>query len=263
MNDPYVEAVHYWVEHDDSVDYDTATPFEQEYEQFHVHIDKRHVTIRLKERGASVEKAKQDVEAFIRRWEFDAALYRGRDKFSLRHLHTEMRDNNPPHSPLRGVDASPVFRTMKVGKARARLGFGKYPNPPSMPPVDPDDPVAQRMLSRLDRYHQGRETFAAMAYFCLTMLENNAPPSEGDGRKRTSVHYAISRKVLNGVSRLSSEKGGLEARKRDGINQDLTQGGKDFLIAAVQAFIRRAAERAANPTGILEKVTLGKLPPLN
>ena len=78
-----------------------------------------------------------------------------------------------------------------------------------------------------------------------------------------AVHYAISRKVLNGVSRLSSEKGGSEARKGDGINQDLTQGEKDFLIAAVQTFIRRAAERAANPTGILEKVTLGKLPPLN
>ena len=48
MNDPHVEALHYWVEHDGSVDYSKAQPFEYEFREFWVRLENRKVTVRPK-----------------------------------------------------------------------------------------------------------------------------------------------------------------------------------------------------------------------
>ena len=263
MNDPHVTALHYWVEHNDSVDYDKAPLLEFENDLLHLRLDKRSLTIKPQEHYSSEEEAKKAVEGFVRSWEFSAAVDAGTNRFSLKYLGADLYDRNPPPAPPGVRQVTATFRAVPMtSQVHLRQSRGTYPTPPTSTKTDPDDPVAKAMLSRLNRYHQGRETLAAMAYFCLTMLENNAPTGDGNDKKRTSVHYAISRKVLNGVSRLSSEKGGSEARKGDGINQDLAQGEKDFLIAAVQAFIRRVAEMTANPAGSLEKITLAELPSL-
>ena len=43
MNDPHVTALHYWVNHDDSVDYTDADPLQYEHELFHLEANRRNV----------------------------------------------------------------------------------------------------------------------------------------------------------------------------------------------------------------------------
>lgn len=57
MNDPHVSALHYWVEHDDSVDYDNAEPLDYEDELTEVHMEGRELTLRPKEHYASASEA--------------------------------------------------------------------------------------------------------------------------------------------------------------------------------------------------------------
>ena len=87
-------------------------------------------------------------------------------------------------------------------------------------------------------YLQGREPLASMAYFCLTMLEDKKD------RMTAARKYGIDREVLTKIAKLSSEKGGQEARKARGINRELTPSETRFLQKAIPALIRRAAEVA-------------------
>ena len=73
MNDPHVRAIHYFVEHDDSIDYRDAAPLVCEDELFCIRADKSEVVIEPKNHYTTEEEAKRAVEGFVRRWEFEAA----------------------------------------------------------------------------------------------------------------------------------------------------------------------------------------------
>ncbi len=265
MNDPHVTSLQYWVNHDDSVDYADALPMEHENELFHIRVSGRQVTVRPKSHYASEAEAKAAIENFIRHWEFEAALESGSSSFALGYSGADVIDRNPIPPPPGVVQLSTTARAghPTVGM-RLRESRRFYPSPPSGRLLDPDERHVQAMLSQLDRYHQGRSTLASMAYFCLTTLEGSVPKSNGKANKDklTRDHYAISRRVLEQVRRLSSEKGGYEARKGIGLDKDFTKDERSFLVAAVQALIRRTAERAANPTEPLPKITMAGLPQL-
>ena len=265
MNDPHVKALYYWVEHDESVDYDNAEPLNYEDELAEVHLEKRELTIKPKEHYASTEEARDALEAFIRNWEFDAAVESGSRGFELKYLNADVIDRNPTPPPPGVVEASVSFRagSPKVS-IRARVGKPWYPSPSEGQRLDSSDPTALAMLFRLDRYHQGRETLAAMTYFCLTVLGNRVSATKGTTETRKAVrdHYYISADLQRRVAGLSSGKGGAEARKADGMKQDFTEEERAFLVAAVKAFTRRMAEKAANPTTELKMITLADLPHL-
>ena len=125
-----------------------------------------------------------------------------------------------------------------------------YPAPPSGPAIEPDDPDASFMLSRLDLYRQGREPLAGVANLCLTVLEDSARQvavGEENKRKTAANHYRIARRILERVGTLSAKKGGPVARKAEGRSDPFTKEETRFLEAAVTVFIRRAAEEAADP----------------
>ena len=258
MNDPHVATLHYRVEHDDSLDYTNADPMEHDDDLIHVEISGRQVTIRPKEHYATVEEAKAAVEPFVRRWEFGATLESGSRAFSLRYSSAEVIDLNPPPTPPGVVraNAGPIVAHVTLSTARGTVGKKSYPRPPSGPALDPDVPEVHAMVSRLDRYHQGRTTLADTAYFCLTVLEDRFPKGVKDRRGKVSHYYGICPIVIDQVGRLSSGKGGpLEARKSNGRHEDYTQEDRDFLVNATRAFIRRAAEKAAAPDGSFTEIT--------
>ena len=268
MNDPHVTALHYWVNHDDSVDYDDAQPLEFENELFHFRVNKKKVTIRPKVHFATEEEAREAVELLVRNWEFDAALDSGSNRFSLIYGWTDICDRNPTPTPTpAGViqlsaqgHFAPATGSVTV-KTRRRF----YPDPPSSPTLYVDAPHVQAMLSRLERYYKGGEPLGSMAYFCLTTLQDSVPKfvGEGEEEKRTRDYYAISRRVQKLVSRLSSEKGGSEARKGAGFDKNFTKEERTFLEAAVRAIIRRAAEKHTNPELSLPAITLADFPPVS
>ena len=175
-------------------------------------------------------------------------------------------DRNPPPSPPGTVQVRATIRSApSTVSARVRVQKKTYPSIPSGQPINADVPVAQAMLSQLELYHKGRALLAPMAYFCLTALEGSIPQDvEGtNADQRTREYYAISRTVLRKVRNLSSSKGGSEARKGNAVSEDFKKEERSFLLAAVQAFIRRAAERATWPDSVLPRITMADLPAIH
>ena len=164
---------------------------------------------------------------------------------------------------LNRSDKSRILRRYFPGMTR-NSEMSTEPSPPSGLELDSSNQTALAMLSRLDRYHQGRETLAAMSYFCLTVMGDSAPAAKRTTGTRKAVrdYYHISVEVQTKVSALSSEKGGNEARKAEGLQQEFTNEEKKFLLTAVQSFTRRVAERAENPATILEMITMADMPRL-
>ena len=265
MNDPHVTALHYWVEHDDSVDYDIAVPLCHEDELVKVHLEKRELTLHPKEHYASSQEAREAVAGFIRNWEFDATVEAGSRQFELKYMYADIIDRKPAPSPPGVVNASMSARAgfPKVS-LHLTVGKAKYPSPPARLELDSSNPTALAMLSRLDRYHQGRETLAAMSYFCLTVMWDSAKIAKGTTSAMQAVrdYYAITPNLQGRVSDLSTNRGGGEARKGTGLQREFTNEERGFLLAAVKAFTRRAAERAASPDANLRMITMADMPPL-
>ena len=267
MNDPHVEAIHYFVEHDDSVDYNDVPPLAFDSDLFRVRAEKLEVVFEPKGHYATEVDARNAVEGLVRRWEFEAALHARCSKFRLVYAGVDKIDRNPPPPPPGVVNVGPVTFRGRPPRMRARVTTvaTSYPAPPGGPAIDPSDPDASFMLYRLDLYRQGREPLAGAANVCLTVLEYSALQAtgcKGSKRKAAAIHYQIAMPVLNKVAMLSAKKGGPVARKAEGRNDPYTQEESRFLEAAVAAFVRRAAERAADPNGNLSVITMADLPKL-
>ena len=176
MNDPHVKAIHYFIEHADSVDYRDAAPLAYEDDLFCVRADKGEVVLEPKDHYATEEEAKRAAEAFVRRWEFQAALCAGSRSFKLVYARVDIIDRNPPLPPQGLVIAGPVNFHFRVPEAQVWITkmLTGYPAPPLDQAIDPDDPDASFMLSWLDLYRQGREPLAGVANLCLTVLEDSA-----------------------------------------------------------------------------------------
>ena len=265
MNDPHVNALYYWVEHDESVDYDHAEPLNYEDELAEVHLEKRELTLRPKEHYATSQEARNALEGFIRNWEFEAAVEAGSRQFQLKYMDADVIDRNPTPQPQGVVEVSATFRSgIPRLSVRATVGKPRYPGPSEGTNLDSGNPTALAMLSRLDRHHQGRETLAAMSYFCLTVMWDSAKDATGntDAKQAARDYYAITPNLQGRVSDLSTNRGGGEARKDTGLRQEFTNNERRFLLAAVKAFTRRVAERAANPGMNLQMITIADMPPL-
>ena len=266
MNDSHVQALHYWVSHDDSVDYSGAEPQEYEDDLLYLIVRDGEVTIEPKNHYATEEEALAAIDGFLRHWEFEAAINSGSRRFSLTYAGPDIRDRNPD-SPPPGI--VPVRATVRLRpptmRARVRVGRRKYPDIPTGPTLRLDDAVVQEMLIKIDRYHQGRETLPGMAYFCYTELAKGVVSitgNPGNKTKQVESHYSINSEVLRKVSELSSIGGGTQARKAVGASREFTKKEEEFLIAASKAFVRRAAERASNYGKPLPMITMADLPQL-
>lgn len=265
MNDPHVKAIHYLIDHDDSVDYRAVAPLAFEDDLFRVKAEKLEVVFEPKSHYTTEEEARSAVEGLVRQWEFEVALHVGSRAFRLVFARVVVVDRNPPPPPPGVVRADPVNFHFRVSQPQVRVTkvLAEYPAPPSGLSIDPDDPDASFMLSRLDLYRLGREPLAGVANVCLTVLENSALQASGGkgGKRKAAVnHYQIALTVLDGVAMLSAKKGGPVARKAEGRGNPFTQEETRFLEAAVAEFVRRAAERAADPKGNFPLITMADLP---
>ena len=267
MNDPHVKAIHYFVEHDDTVDYRDAEPLVCDDDLFLIRAIKGEVVLEPKNHYGTEEEAKRAVEGIVRRWEFEAALRSGSRSFRLLYEGVDIIDRNPPPSPPGAVRADPMNFRFRVPQAQARVTkmLAGYPAPHSGPAIEPDDPDAYFMLSRLDLYRQRREPLGSVANLCLTVLEDSASHAtagKGGKRQKAASHYRIDMEVLKRVGILSAKKGGPLARKAEGRRDPFTKEETRFLEAAVTALTRRVAERAADPHGHLAVIAMADLPRL-
>ena len=253
MNDPHVVALEYRIKHGpDVIDWSRAGPLDKEEPGFRMHVEHRRVRFELKEHYASEEAARFAVEAdHIPNWEFDVGLTRGPDAFALRFDHSDIVDRDPPPGPpTLSIRASAGVPTVSIDLA------------PPTPPEFPEPPRAaikrspdvDSMFQHYLRHLGGGEPLPAMAYFCLTKLEQMA-----GGRANAAVTFAISKSVLGRIGELSSSKGGSSARKAIGSTTPYTPEEERFLKSAVKMLIHRAAEVEHGPDPSRTKITLSDI----
>ena len=251
MNDPHVVALHYRVEHDSTYDYDGVPPLYHQVEAFDIRIENKQASFTMKEHYATEEEARKAIEEYIRSWELDAVLRQGLRTFKLRFDRAKIVDRNPtPATPGTVIGRGrPTHVIVTASKARLVISPASYPSPPSRRlKLSPD---VRSMLHRFSGFCEGKEPLPGMAYFCLTVLQASAR-----GRKTAAVKYGINRAVLDRVGCLSSSNGGEGARKADGTRRDFLDGDRQFLEAAVKAFIRRVAEVAHDSSAIRPEITM-------
>ena len=264
MNDPHVVALLYRIKHDRSVDYSEAEPIEREEEAFTVHVRNEQVRFEMKHHYSSTNDAREALDEYIRAWEFAAGLRYGPDAFGLEFTKPEIVDRKPtPGAISLCIDAIEAGARVE---ATLTIGYSAYPAPPSTIKVTDD---ARSMYDRLVRSLAGNEPLASMAYFCLTVLEASVDQlSQDPGRRRKKKRgaaadkYRIEPKVLDEIGRLSTAKGGADARKADGTDTDFTAEDRRFLTEAVKRIIYRMAEAACGSQA-LSTVRLCDLPPLS
>ena len=232
MNDPHVAALIYKIEHGQSVDYRKAQPMDHEETGFSVKVADQQVRFEFKEHYAAEDVARGAIEDYIRAWEFGAGLENGPDYFKLKFDYAQIEDRKPTPGVVM-VHARPARFEVTVGKVTCVVSPGCYPPPPSVVPITPD---VQTMYDRYMGYRQGREPLTTMAYFCLNILERST--EENHPRKAAAKKYGIRLEVLDKIGRLSSGKGGQQARKASGTNNNLTAQDRRFLEKEIKAIIR-------------------------
>lgn len=264
MNDPHVVALHYRIDHGDTIDYSEAEPLNREESGFRLNVEDRKVKFELKEHFATEEQAREAVAEYIRVWEFDATLkYGNPDSFRLVFEKAEIIDRNPTPGEIRISGKLEV--QVAMGSATLTTVVRKYPSPPSDIALNPD---AETMHQRYLGYRGRHELLPSVAYFCLSMLED--PPVQQSAerrklrskRKAAAERFGIDERVLNEIGHLSTSRGEGEARKREGTAQPLTPKERHFLDRALKKIIRRVAERAHTPAGDLRKISFSDLPSL-
>jgi hypothetical protein len=249
MNDPYVVALIYRVKHDASVNYEEALPLEYDCDAFTVRVKDGEARFQMKQHFETAEAAREEVEPFIRRWEFAATLKDGPGKFELLFKHAQIEDRNP--SP--GIIHVSTGDIVLVGmSASVVVGRGRYPDPPEGIAVNAD---VESMLARYSRYREGKDTLAGMSYFCLTVLEESA-----GNRAASASKFNVAESVLRTIGRLTGEKGGVEARKGRGRRSEFTPAERKWLDEALKLLIRRAAEVAYDPAQTRPQITMADLP---
>ncbi len=103
-------------------------------------------------------------------------------------------------------------------------------------------------------YRQGRDSLAAMAYFCLTVLENSTGRQK-NRRRHAATQYNVHQTVLEKLGELTSSKGGRDARKGEGAAHAFTPSERMWIELTVKLLIRRAAEFAHEPNRKLPTIT--------
>ena len=256
MNDPHVVALNYKIEHHSSVDYDKASPLDRSEGDFEIHVEGNDVRFAMNRHYATQSEAIESIQSYIRSWELHAALGNGPNEFKLVFDRPEIEDRDP--TP--GIIVSSHHERITISDSVSHhVSRGAYPRPPSR--TMEFSPEIKLMLDRYVGYRAGREPLTSMANFCLTVLLDTVQ-SEKDRLKAAARHCDIGYRVLKEVGHLCARKGGAEARKALGIDQDLNGQERQFLEEVVKAIIRRTAEIAGNPNGSRDKIVLSGYPDL-
>ena len=252
MNEPYVVALQYKVEHTKSIDYSRAQPCDFRASEFDVRVEEDKVCFMMKAHFATEREARNCVESYILGWELNAALLLGPDCFKLCFDWADVQDRSPTPGIV-SVSARPIRFSFHVSAAQGTVSPASYPPPPSRDLER--SPDVESMLHRYIGYRKNREPLTSMANFCLTVLETAAR-----GRRAIPNRFRIATPVLTRVATLCATKGGVAARKAKGLQTELTQPEQRFLEDAVKAMIRRVAEVAHDPNSPFQQITMSDFP---
>ena len=256
MNDPHVVALNYKVRHGPDFNYSSAKCLCTHTDDFDLRLEDGKVRFVMRGHHATEQEARDAIDDYIRGWELDAALEHGPNAFQLEFDWAEIVDRNPT-SGVTFVRLKPLRVAVSLSTPRIVANPLTYPAPPAKNLAR--SPDVESMYLRYVGYFEGSEPLASMAYFCLTVLEASTGQCR-DKRKAAARKYGFDEQVLKNLGRLCSAKGGADARKAEGLDQEHSSDERQFLHMTVRAIIRRAAEVAHDPRTPLTRITLRDLP---
>ena len=255
MNDPHVVALVYTIKNRRAIHYRGEELLDDAEKDFSVHVKDEQVRFTMKAHYATAEEARAAVREYIERWEFDVALEKGPGKFSLKFVKPEIEDRNPPPGVIEFVGGE------GTGEANPHIIRRRYPPPPC--PDFTITPAVESMYKRWLDYDRDKKELGSRAYFYLTVIQKEANRDRKQSAiKQAARKYGIDSKVLSKIGCLCNNKGGSQARKGKGVEEEFTPQEKRFLEKAMMVIIRRAAEVTHDPNKSRDTIKLSDLPAL-
>ena len=254
MRDPHIESLYYKLKTPETTIYENPPVVNFIRNEFDCHLEDDILTCQMREHFPTVKEARRAVEDFLHSWEIKADLEvgRGEMRFHFKDYHVIDRDPPPPGDP-KNVQLSGAVNFTSNTTAILRVRRGKYPDLPTNFTVTPD---VETLWQRYNKYLDGREELTAMAYFCLTVIQNPA-----GGRRRAAKLYKIQEAILSKLGYLTSEKGDAKtARKfpKGGSLISLSEKETKWIEAVVKILILRAGELANIHS--VQLITMNDLP---
>jgi hypothetical protein len=225
--------------------------FETEDARFRLAVGE--LTCEMKTHFSTAEDARTVVEPILRAWETDADLRLTRGELRFKFDGAEIIDRSPTPSGVVRAMAIGVGAASATGTVFVHVTRGQYPDPPSSFRLNPD---AQSILDRFCGYLDGHEPLLAMAYFCVTVLEQNA--GGRSRRSRASARYRIDKKVLDTMGTLTSKHGDHLSARKASATHPLTGSESAWLEAAVKKLIWQLG----TPEAARSSITMSDLPAL-
>jgi len=254
MPTPHVATLRYRVEPAEGMAFSNSMlPVTHQEDLFSLKLEGGLLILEMKKHFGSISQAKDAVAPFFQRWEVDVYLRSRRKELEFIFDSADVVDLDPPVDGTKVIFLEAAIASSSDVSATLTISLSKYPAPPVHFRLTP---LAETMWNRYRRSLAGDEPLLAMAYFCLTALEQDA-----GSRKSAADRFNVSSTVLDKLGRLTAKGDETEARKITESSPDpLSQSDRDWIDAAIRILIRRAGE--LGDTNALPKIEMGDLPPL-
>ena len=246
MRDPHVESLRYRLKTSATTIYKNPPAVKFTRNEFECYLKDGVLTCRMREHFPTVEEAQRVVEDFLHSWEIKTALELRRDAMKFQFEDSHVIDRNPPppgSSEFNYVSNSGGLKFTGSVTSIHSITLREYPDPPIDFTVTPD---VETLWQRYNNYLDGKEPLPAMAYFCLTLIENKA----GGKKKRESAAklFLIDEKILSMLGNLTTNRGDPKTARKvpeKGKNMIALRNNEEkWIKAAVKILIRRMGELA-------------------
>jgi hypothetical protein len=253
MEDPHVVALYYQVKTEEGFSYEKPAPVSISQPAFDGELTEGRFVARMRQHFPTEEEAKVQVDPYLRAWEVSAALRRGRPEMHFVFDHADVIER----APAQPGDVNLYFRgAMEAfrlsASASAHVTSPKYPQPPTDFKVSP---LVETLWRRYERYVSGREPLFAMAFFCLTAIQEAA-----GSRRDAATKFSLDFEVLSKMGELSSSLGNeLEARKiTNKVPRQATGSERVWIETTIRKIIEHVGAFEAGAP--IKNLTLADLP---
>jgi hypothetical protein len=260
MYDPHVEALTYrFIAHPDIL-FTNTTPQDWTTTAFIARLEDGILTVTPSQHFADPDQARSVIESGLRAWEIYAGLNLGGvEAFRFEYQSARVIDRDPPSDE---PEARVTHVTSIAADARLVRNESEYPQPPGGFATSFE---VETMWGRWWGYRQGREPLAAMAYFCLTVLEKNVGGDGRAARQGIASRYEVDKRVLDKLGDLTGDVGDLSGGARKAHLKESrphTDAELGWIEEVIQALIRRAGEYAADSNAQRTRLTMDDFPAL-
>ena len=254
MPDLHVSALYFTITSEGIVEYRDPEPMRFENHLGEFDLSEKGLKIVPSEHFSDQQSALHAIEPFLKSWEIESDLTSNIGTIRFKFENSEVIDRDPPKL---GVA---ITGNLQAGSAIV-LGCGAtitsvrsvFPDPPGNFGTSQNVEMAYR---RWLGFKKNNEPLQSMAYFVLTILQENAGGSRGAART-----YNIEPSVLKKTGELSSTKGdATTARKASATSIGLSSIEKQWLEESVKKLIYQMGHYVSG--GLPSKLKMEDLPKL-